>query len=1808
MVTNIQKLLVLLLILTSKLAVSAPCDTGDINESCTQFSYLDGKVVADPAKVPMSSHIFIYPKVDPVDSKIKLFIKDTNGNVSSAGGTTVIDNLTSPSAVFALSANQGRILDGKISDAVSDITDNTTAIGNIEDELITINSDILVIESDITDIQGDIIEIQGDIATIPQVQVIDALNSTSTISALSANQGRILNVTKGDVWGPIPTASLQLVKINPNMTSNTTPTGYTITGSPAGGSYYRSFDGVTTTDYYAGVPPVFVVVQIPVAKAIKQYRVWTAGDGGTKWTFSGSTNGTTWTVINNVVGATQNDWYVYNLPSVPPAYSYFKLEYPGDQTDGGYGNGDLYELEIYAEEMVTPTIANKYAAFTDATGKYLKAVDVPMIGPQASRNNHFAIWDGLSGKVLKDDSDIALDLWNIYLPAPGSFVVNTTPQQSFFNYSALGWSPNNFRFILAASQSLTADYTLTFPAVPPVANQVLRSDATGQLSWIAMGTGGGDVVGPASSVVNQVALFNSVSGKLIKNTTYTIPAVDGLNNQILKTNGAGVVSWATDAGGGTGDVVGPAVAVADNLASYSGTTGKLIKDSGITTASITTIQTNSHTHANKALLDTLKTTGPATQYLSALGTYTTPVDTNDITIVVDALNSTSTTAALSANQGRILDGKITPLTAASHTHANKGALDKVTDAGGGTTFLANDGNYKVPIDTNTITTVIDALNSTSTTSALSANQGRVLNEKVPLTTWAVGQAYKVGEIKNSGDNNNWLFKVTQDHTSTNVPADFRAGKILAISPPIITTGLQAGGQATLNAPTRVATVQAGTGYIALYGPAPTAFPQITIVEWGTQTVTLPNSPPNIFTLFINSTGVLEYVSGTGATTQAEQDTKISVGIVDMNLGVAYDRETYPTNPVGQLRGLSFFFGGMTKGLSYSAVPATPLTMARTAHDVYYWGANTSDQYNPNTKSVLAISPVPFFEYYQGGPVVPTTRKTVFNTSVWDDGTNDLAVLSNNKWGFVRIYSAPGVDDYIMYAQAEYADEAAAKAAAISTNFIKPVDLTLTKFSAWFVFQKDDLDLTNNLVTVCEPFGCDKIGTSAGGVAGGGGAGDVLGPAGGTFDGEISVFADSTGKVIKSSGIDSDSLFVANGVVPTANKVMLFAGGGATGLGLQTSDYTFPDSSCPNGQILKSDGTNFTCQDDFGGAATVVIDALNSTSTTAALSANQGRILDGKITPLTAATHSHTNKSQLDAITTGGSTTMFLSAFGDYRTPVDTNTVTVVEDLLTSNSATNALSANQGRVLDGKIASNTSAIATHTTNITALQGQTHTHANKGTLDNIKTNGTTTEYLSGTGQYVTLPAASTGDVVGPGTANDSNLASFNTGTGKLIKDSGIPSAIVATKAANFSAANRVVLAYNGLSKALAETGYTIPQTVGSNGQVLQVSGSNLVFATPATSTATGDVSGPAGSEDGSVAMFSGTGGKTLKTYSGFTYATGYLTLGPAAGGMSGVKFNSGGVGTVTLASSGSNNSNYTLNLPTSAPGNSQILLANSSGQLSWVALPVDTNSITVVEDLLTSTSAVNALSANQGRLLNVDITALEATTHSHANKTVLDAVPSTMCTTGQILKSVGATFTCQADSGGAGDVAGPAGGTYDGEVAVYSSTTGKAIKSGGIDSNSLFVANGVDGLANRVMLYAGGTAKGIGLGTSSYTFPPTSCSNGQILKSDGTNFNCSSDAGGVAQPAVKANLIFDFNEGVNQVSSSNCGSVQLNNTVDGGVYSIVLTGTTSAQCSFSGTPTFTTHLPVGHGSTVGSKHTLYTFTRLNGHIYIGWNPGL
>lgn len=131
----------------------------------------------------------------------------------------------------------------------------------------------------------------------------------------------------------------------------------------------------------------------------------------------------------------------------------------------------------------------------------------------------------------------------------------------------------------------------------------LWADPTTHRLLVDLPTGSGDVVGPASSTDNAVARFDGATGKLLQNSNvlisdtgaitvagaFTLPIVDGTINQVLQTNGSGVVSWQS-AGTGTvtsvgftGGIISVATATTTPALTVAGTSGGVVYFSSAST-------------------------------------------------------------------------------------------------------------------------------------------------------------------------------------------------------------------------------------------------------------------------------------------------------------------------------------------------------------------------------------------------------------------------------------------------------------------------------------------------------------------------------------------------------------------------------------------------------------------------------------------------------------------------------------------------------------------------------------------------------------------------------------------------------------------------------------------------------------------------------------------------------------------------------------------------------------------------------------------------------------------------------------------------------------------------------------------------------------------------------------------------------------------------------------------------------------------------------------------------------------------------
>jgi hypothetical protein len=99
---------------------------------------------------------------------------------------------------------------------------------------------------------------------------------------------------------------------------------------------------------------------------------------------------------------------------------------------------------------------------------------------------------------------------------------------------------------------------------------------------------------------------------------------------------------------------------------------------------------------------------------------------------------------------------------------------------------------------------------------------------------------------------------------------------------------------------------------------------------------------------------------------------------------------------------------------------------------------------------------------------------------------------------------------------------------------------------------------------------------------------------------------------------------------------------------------------------------------------------------------------------------------------------------------------------------------------------------------------------------------------------------------------------------------------------------------------------------------------------------------------------------------------------------------------------------------------------------------------------------------------------------------------------------------------------------------------------------------------------------------------------------------------APAASNGTTTVDYSVGNIQYTTLSCQAFQLNNLKDGGSYTFVVQGGTSATCSFTaytgvGTGALTVHMPLNHAATIAAKHTIYSFMVAGSHVYFSWIPG-
>ena len=144
--------------------------------------------------------------------------------------------------------------------------------------------------------------------------------------------------------------------------------------------------------------------------------------------------------------------------------------------------------------------------------------------------------------------------------------------------------------------NLTSTSSMSVPAFQLTTGagvgRLLQSDTNGNASWQTIPA---DVQGPQTSTDRAVARFDGESGNVLKNSATIVDDTGTLSTQavsvsafklatgaaadrFLRSDATGNASW-TEINPGSGDVIGPGSSTANALAVFSGTSGKVLKDS-----------------------------------------------------------------------------------------------------------------------------------------------------------------------------------------------------------------------------------------------------------------------------------------------------------------------------------------------------------------------------------------------------------------------------------------------------------------------------------------------------------------------------------------------------------------------------------------------------------------------------------------------------------------------------------------------------------------------------------------------------------------------------------------------------------------------------------------------------------------------------------------------------------------------------------------------------------------------------------------------------------------------------------------------------------------------------------------------------------------------------------------------------------------------------------------------------------------------------------------------------------------------------
>jgi hypothetical protein len=569
-------------------------------------------------------------------------------------------------------------------------------------------------------------------------------------------------------------------------------------------------------------------------------------------------------------------------------------------------------------------------------------------------------------------------------------------------------------------QAAAGTYALTLPNTQGSGN--LQNDGAGNLSWATSG----DVVGPASSVLNQIPLFADATGKLLKTSSAKI-----VSNYLEDLDG-----W-NRGGNLTIDMSGISI-------EFVNTTTKL------------SIQPTVTQHS---------------QNVSLLG--------NNLESVGTAFCSTLDTDIVQLNGAT--NGTLTLQVPASFSPDYALTFPGVQGASG--QILSNNG--------------------------------------AGVLSWETRGDFKAdGSVAMTGD----LDLGGNDLKNVNLINDIPRGTNLS-------GGVLEGGVLSIGTPNTTFSISDGRGVLIAGDPLGTGAMTQTNVTWsGKSNVAVTNIATQLITyVCINAAGNVEQKSARPSNAD-RRNACIFLGVVvhvnNLNVDAVNNEQDYSAHPLSQLRDLSAAIGFINiSGNELSAALPNDLSIIKSVGTMYAIGSNYNNSPDdPNTITLPALNTDTgdVFQYRLSNGTNVVTQALV-DPELYDNGSTTAAVPTN-KWTIQRFYSFTSNNLKAQYGQTIYNSKGEALDRIFTDPFVTETSIAGNGlFISYLVVQQGSINLQDAVFVKVGKFGSAGIGSG----------GDVFGPSSAT-DFAVARFDTTSGKLLKSSTVALSDTGAFTGVTEVSN--------------------------------------------------------------------------------------------------------------------------------------------------------------------------------------------------------------------------------------------------------------------------------------------------------------------------------------------------------------------------------------------------------------------------------------------------------------------------------------------------------------------------------------------------------------------------------------------------------------------------------------------------------------------------------------------------